>query len=86
MTSITKPTAPNALGMPRKSISNGHLTADGIDSVEAEIIEVVPELLFGEDSNGYSEFSDEQDGDIDIENPFNRLSDDDDVPFDEYGK
>lgn len=85
MTSITKPTASNALGVPRKSTSNGHLTMDGTDSVEAEIIEVVPELMFNEDSNGFSEFSDEQDGDIDIENPFNRLSDED-VPFDEYGK
>lgn len=88
MTSITNKNAHSAISASLKSadmtvIKNRSTMNES--ELQAEMIEVVPELPFTNDSeDDFSEYSDE--AVIDHENPF-RLNDaDDDEPFDEYGK
>lgn len=74
MTSISKKTTHSGAVLKNsmaKTNQNGYT-----DCLEAETIEVVPELPFQDDSdNGYSEFSDEFNSEMD-----------EDEPFDEYCK
>lgn len=93
MTSFVKKNAQSAVSITankfNKSIAQCHLQdKKNVDSLQAEVIEVIPELPFDNNNNdsndGYSEFSDELN---DIKNPFNNNgSDEDDESFDEYGK
>lgn len=50
--------------------------------LQAEMIEVVPELPFNDSEDDFSEYSDENGATI----QHNHFDDDDDEPFDEYGK
>lgn len=71
MTSLSNKNAHGAV--PRKSMADS-------DFLEAETIEVVPELPFQDDSDdGYSEFSEDDER-------ADGIAEDEDEPFDEYGK
>lgn len=93
MTSFVKKNAQSAISIAankfNKSIAQCHSQEKkNVESVHAEVIEVIPELSFeNNDSNdGYSEFSDENDELHDIKNPFSNGLDEDDESFDEYGR
>lgn len=74
MTSISKKNAHGSAVL-KNSMAKTNIKGYS-DCLEAETIEVVPELPFQDDSDaGYSEFSDEFNSEMD-----------EDEPFDEYGE
>lgn len=88
MTSITNKTAHSAVSASLKSADMSVIKSRSNmnESVlQAETIEVIPELPFNDSEDDFSEYSDE--ADIEQKNPFHLNDmDEDDEPFDEYGK
>lgn len=94
MTSITNKTAHSAVSASLKSADMSTVIKNrssmNESDLQAELIEVVPELPFSNDSE--DDFSEYSDDDIEHNNHsfrLNELDDDDDdeeEPFDEYGK
>lgn len=88
MTSITNKSAHSAVSASLKSADKSVIKSRSNMNeadLQAETIEVVPELPFNDSEDDFSEYSEENEA-IERENTFHpNDADDDDEPFDEYG-
>lgn len=87
MTSIANKNAHSAVSVPLKSSDMSVIkNRSNMNELEAETIEVVPELPFNDSEDDFSEYSDENETTVYKGQPFGLNDmDDDEEPFDEYG-